>query len=109
MNSIEGVEFTDAPSEVEGSPYWVDKWALVNGYRIGIQVKPRSYSSSSMSIYAGGGMSGMKRGHKKFQVDFGGKAFIAVLEQGEVTDLNKRNAIIEEIKKLQGLPKGPHR
>ena len=54
-------------------------------------------------------MSGIKRGHKKFQVDFGGKAFIAVLEQGEVTDSNKHREIIEEIKKLQGLSKGPHR
>ena len=108
MNSIEGVEFTDAPSEIEGSPYWVDKWALVNGYRIGIQVKPRSYSSSSMSIYSGGGMSGMKRGHKKFQDDFGGKAFIIVLENGEVIDSNKRIRIIDEISRLQGLPTGHH-
>ena len=108
MKSIEGVEFTDAPSEIEGSPYWVDKWALVNGYRIGIQVKPRSYSSSSMSIYAGAAMSGVKRGHKKFQVDFGGKAFIIVLENGEVIDSNKRMGIIDEISRLQELPKGPH-
>ena len=108
MNSIEGVEFTDAPSEIEGSPYWVDKWALVNGYRIGIQVKPRSYASSSLSIYAGAAMSGMKRGHKKFQADFGGKAFTTVLERGDVIDSNKRRAIIEEIRRLQGLSEGPH-
>ena len=108
MNSIEGVEFTDAPSEIEGSPYWVDKWALVNGYRIGIQVKPRSYSSSSMSIYASGGMSGVKRGHKKFRVDFGGKAFIVVLERGDVIESRKLSAIIEEIGRLRGLSEGPH-
>ncbi|MFL2493833.1 MAG: hypothetical protein ACJ0HH_03685 [Candidatus Thalassarchaeum sp.] len=108
MNSIEGVEFTDAPSEIEGSPFWVDKWSLVNGYRIGIQVKPRSYASSSLSIYAGAAKSGMKRGHKKFQGNFGGKVFTIVLENGEVIDSNKRREIIDEIRRLQELSEGPH-
>mgnify|MGYP001203015087 CR=1 FL=1 len=109
MNSIEGVEFTDAPSEIESSPYCVDKWALVNGYRIGIQVKPSSYSSSNVSVYVGGGMSGLKRGHKKFQADYGGKAFIVVLENGEVINSNKRQMVIDEIRRLQNLPKGTER
>lgn len=108
MNSIDGIEFTDAPSEIEGSPYYIDKWALVNGYWIGIQVKPKSYASSSISIYAGAAMSGMKKGHKKFQTDFGGKAFIVVLEKGDVIDSNKRREIIEEIRRLQGFSEGPH-
>ena len=108
MNSIEGVEFTDAPSEIEGSPYYVDIWALVNGYRIGIQVKPRSYASSSVSIYAGAAMAGMKRGHKKFQSNFGGQVFTIVLENGEVIDSKKRWAIIDEIRSLQELSEGPH-
>ena len=38
--TIGGIPFYDAPSEVEGSPYWVDLWTDVNGYKIGLQVKP---------------------------------------------------------------------
>lgn len=32
--TIGGIPFYDAPSEVEGSPYWVDLWTDVNGYKI---------------------------------------------------------------------------
>jgi len=49
----------------------------------------------------------MKRGHQKFRDDFGGKAFIAVLKLGEV-EAHMRTAIVEEIRRLEELPEGPH-
>ncbi len=49
--TIGGIPFYDAPSEVEGSPYWVDLWTDVNGYKIGLQVKPSTYKSANLSIY----------------------------------------------------------
>lgn len=33
---IGGIPFYDAPSKIEGPPYWVDLWADVNGYKIGL-------------------------------------------------------------------------
>jgi hypothetical protein len=53
-------------------------------------------------------MAGMKRGHKKFQSNFGGQVFTIVLENGEVIDSKKRWAIIDEIRSLQELSEGPH-
>lgn len=47
------IPFYDTPAEVEGSPYWVDHWADINGYKIGLQIKPQSYQSASISIYMG--------------------------------------------------------
>ena len=41
---IAGIPFFDTPAEVEGSPYWVDLWTNVNGYKIGLQVKPASFA-----------------------------------------------------------------
>ena len=42
MLVVDGIVFEDAPSEIEGAPYWVDLWTDVNGYKIGLQVKPAS-------------------------------------------------------------------
>jgi hypothetical protein len=39
---VDELAFYDAPSDIEGSPYWVDLWASVNGYRIGLQIKPQT-------------------------------------------------------------------
>lgn len=48
---IGGIPFFDAPSKIEGSPYWVDLWTDVNGYKIGLQIKPSTYKSANLSIY----------------------------------------------------------
>ena len=75
--------FFDAPSEIEGSPYWVDLWADVNGYKIGLQVKPSSYKSASTSLYMGQARSSEERGHKAFRRDFGGTVFTVMPVNGQ--------------------------
>lgn len=79
---IGGIPFYDTPSEIEGSPYWVDLWADINGYKIGLQVKPTTYNSANMSIYTGKARTSEENGHKAFQRDFGGKVFIVMPNEG---------------------------
>ncbi|MGN0488304.1 MAG: hypothetical protein ACI4HO_03450 [Ruminococcus sp.] len=81
---IGNIPFYDTPSEIEGSPYWVDLWTDVNGYKIGLQIKPTSYKSASMSIYAGKAKSSQEKGHKAFTREFGGKVFIVSPNNGEI-------------------------
>lgn len=81
---IGGIPFYDAPSKVEGSPYWVDLWTDVNGYKIGLQVKPSTYKSANLSIYMGRAKTSEEKGHKAFLRDFGGKVFIVIPEKGSV-------------------------
>lgn len=83
---IGNIPFYDAPSEIEGSPYWVDLWTDVNGYKIGLQVKPTSYKSANVSIYAGKAKSSQEMGHKAFTRDFGGKVFIISPSNGIIKD-----------------------
>ena len=88
---IGGIPFYDAPSEVEGSPYWVDLWTDINGYKIGLQVKPTTYKSANISIYMGKARSSEESGHKAFLRDFGGKVFIVMPENGVVPkDIEKK-------------------
>ena len=47
---------------MEGSPYWVDLWADINGYKIGLQVKPSTYQSANLSIYMGKARSSEEAG-----------------------------------------------
>ncbi len=82
---IAGIPFYDAPAEIEGSPYWVDLWTDVNGYKIGLQVKPQSYRSANMSIYMGGAKTSEEKGHKRFRRDFGGDVFIVMPKNGTVS------------------------
>ena len=79
---VGNIPFYDAPSEIEGSPYWVDLWADVNGYKIGLQVKPTTYKSANVSIYMGKARSSEEKGHKAFYRDFGGKVFVVMPENG---------------------------
>ena len=79
---VGGIPFYDAPSEIEGSPYWVDLWTEINGYKIGLQVKPTTYQSASMSIYAGNTRASEENGHKAFLRDFGGKVFVVMPDKG---------------------------
>ena len=82
---IAGIPFYDAPAEIEGSPYWVDLWTDVNGYKIGLQVKPDSYRSANLSIYMGGAKTSEEKGHKLFCRDFGGNVFIITPKNGAVS------------------------
>lgn len=104
---IASLPFYDAPSHIEGSPYWVDLWAHVNGYRIGLQVKPKTFRASSLSVYTGKARSSQARGHDLFQKDFGGKVIIAIPEQGKV-DIKTIKEVQQEIERLQKLLPGPH-
>lgn len=83
---VDDIPFYDAPSEIEGSPYWVDLWTDVNGYKIGLQIKPNTYRSASISIYAGMAKSSEEKGHKAFTRDFGGKVFIVSPNHGTIDD-----------------------
>lgn len=106
MNSslvIGGIPFYDAPSEIEGSPYWVDLWTDVNGYKIGIQVKPSTYKSANISIYMGKARSSEEKGHKEFLRDFGGKVFVAMPVNGVVSEKIEKQ-IVEERNFLMKLP-----
>jgi len=82
---IGGIPFYDTPTEIEGSPYWVDLWTDVNGYKIGIQVKPSTYKSANISIYMGKARSSEEKGHKEFLRDFGGKVFVVMPVNGVVS------------------------
>lgn len=82
---IDGIPFFDAPSEIEGAPYWVDLWTDVNGYKIGLQVKPSSYNSANISIYMGKAKTSEEKGHKAFLRDYGGKVFVVMPENGVVS------------------------
>lgn len=101
---IAGIPFYDAPAEIEGSPYWVDLWTDINGYKIGLQVKPATYHSANMSIYMGGAKSSEEKGHKTFRRDFGGKVFIIEPVNGAVSERIERQ-IKDEAKLLSQLPK----
>lgn len=100
---IGGIPFYDAPSEIEGSPYWVDLWTDVNGYKIGLQIKPSTYKSANLSIYMGKAKSSEEKGHKAFLRDFGGKVFLATPVNGIVA-ANIEKATISEYNILQQMP-----
>ena len=102
---IAGIDFLEAPSEIEGSPYWVDLWSCVNGYRIGIQVKPDSFSSASVSIYTGKAKSSMKVGQKRFRDDYGGRVFVTNLTKG-CPPSHIEAEILIEIERLMALEQG---
>lgn len=103
---VASIPFYDAPSEIEGSPYWVDLWASVNGYRLGLQIKPKTYNASSVSIYTGKSRSSQYRGHDLFFQRFGGKVIVASANNGEL-EWKARQQVEREIERLQGLPSGP--
>ena len=103
--TIGGIPFFDTPSEIEGSPYWVDLWADVNGYKIGLQVKPSTYQSANVSIYMGKARSSEERGHKAFQRDFGGKAFIVMPTNGSVPSKVEKQILAERDLLLKFPPK----
>ena len=104
---IGGIPFYDTPSDIEGSPYWVDLWASVNGYKIGLQIKPNSYKSASMAIYTGKSRTSQEKGHKLFQQKYGGKVFIIVPKEGKVDAITEQK-IIDEYNRLLSMPKGIH-
>lgn len=105
---IDDIPFFDAPSEIEGSPYWVDLLTEINGYFVGLQVKPKTYNSASMSIYTGKGKSSQLNGHKLFKDNYGGKVFIISPEKG-IIDEGMIAKIKDEVERLKNLPKGPHK
>lgn len=100
---IGNIPFYDAPSEIEGSPYWVDLWATVNGRKIGLQIKPTTYNSSTLSIYMGKAKSSEEKGHKAFLQDFGGKVFTIMPINGAVSAKDKLK-ILDEYNLLMNLP-----
>lgn len=103
--TISGIPFYDAPSEIEGSPYWVDLWADINGYKIGLQVKPSTYKSASISIYMGKTRSSEEKGHKEFLRNFGGKVFIVMPVNGVVSKEIEEKIVAEQNLLLKLPPK----
>lgn len=100
---IDGIPFFDTPSEIEGSPYWVDLWTDVNGYKIGLQVKPATYQSANISIYMGKAKGSEESGHKAFLRDFGGKVFVVMPVNGIVSSATTKK-IKAEYELLLKLP-----
>lgn len=105
--TVGDLPFFDAPSEIEGSPYWVDLWADVNGYKIGLQVKPSSYKAASTSLYMGQARSSEERGHKAFRRDFGGTVFTVVPVNGQLSAQMEKKILAERDLLLQFPPKEP--
>lgn len=105
--TIGGIPFYDAPSEIEGSPYWVDLWTDVNGYKIGLQVKPTTYKSANISIYMGKARSSEEKGYRAFQHDFGGKVFIVMPIDGKVPADIEKKIVAERDLLLRFPPKKP--
>lgn len=103
---VADLPFYDAPSHIEGSPYWVDLWGHVNGYRIGLQVKPKTFRSSSLSVYTGKARSSQARGHDLFKEKFRGRVFIVTPQEGEVGPISQ-GEVAAEIERLNQLPPGP--
>ena len=99
--------FFDAPSEIEGSPYWVDLWTDVNGYKIGLQVKPGSYKSASASLYMGSARSSEERGHRAFRRDFGGKVFTVMPVNGKLPAAVEKKILSERDLLMKFPPKEP--
>lgn len=97
--------FFDAPPDIEGSPYWVDLWTEVNGYMIGLQVKPGTYNSASISIYCGKSKSSQKNGFRKFAEKYKGRVFTVVPENGRV-DKETEDEISDEYNRLKNLQPG---
>ncbi len=104
---IGDIPFYDAPSEIEGSPYWVDLWTDVNGYKIGLQIKPETYRSANLSIYMGKAKSSEERGHQAFRRDFGGKVFLVTPKNGTVSKEAEQKIIAERDLLLKLPPKQP--
>jgi hypothetical protein len=104
---VDSIPFFDAPSEIEGSPYLVDLWASVNGYRMGLQIKPKTHQASSLSIYTGKARSSQKKGHSLFKNKFGGKVFTASPNKGQFKE-QIVDEILEEYGRLESLPKGSY-
>ena len=102
---IGGIPFFDAPSNIEGSPYWADLWTDVNGYKIGLQVKPSTYKSANISIYLGKACSSEKKGHKEFLRDFGGKVFVVMPVNGVVSKDVEKEIVAEQDLLLKLPPK----
>ena len=102
---FENLCFYDAPDDIEGSPFWVDLWASLNGYRIGLQIKPQTYKAASVAVYTGMARSSQNEGHKLFKEKFGGKVFIATPTKG-VLDSETQSQLTEEIERLNKLPPG---
>ena len=98
-----GIPFFDTPSEIEGAPYWVDLWADINGYKIGLQIKPQTYSSSNAAFYMRKAKSSEEKGHIKFTRDYGGAVFTINPQDGCVSD-KIEHLIQAEIERLKDLP-----
>lgn len=98
-----GIPFFDTPSEIEGAPYWVDLWADINGYKIGLQIKPQTYSSSNAAFYMRKAKNSEEKGHIKFSRDYGGMVFTINPQDGCVS--NKMEQLIQaEKERLLLLP-----
>ena len=100
---IGGIPFYDAPSKIEGSPYWVDLWTDVKGYKIGLQVKPSSCKSASASLYMGRSRSSEERRHKEFLRDFGWKVFTINPINGSVS-IDVERKVLAEYDRLLNMP-----
>ena len=83
----------------------IDLWTDVNGYKIGLQIKPSTYKSANLSIYMGKAKASEEKGHKEFLRDFGGKVFIITPVHGTVSADIERKIVAERNLLLKMPPK----
>ncbi len=94
-----GYYFEPAPDKWDRL-YGVDFFLMINTSYIGIQVKPRTFQSSSvMGRYKGT----LRTQHRRFAKEFGGQVFTVVREAGdsEYQDPALCKYILDEIARLK--------
>jgi hypothetical protein len=106
LEEATGLTFHPSPNKLERLN--VDYYAIVNGYLIGVQVKPLTFSQSRL-------VEQIKRmilePHKTFQKKYGGNVFVVIAlgrkEQVEIVDKDELiNQVRKEVQRLRKLPKG---
>lgn len=102
-----GLTFYPSPSKLERLS--VDYYAIVNGYLIGIQVKPLTFGQSKLVEQIKKIV--VEEPHKKFQKIYGGQVFTLIaLGRKEKVEIVDRDELISkinrEIKRLKKLPPG---
>ena len=103
-----GLTFHPAPPELEVLA--VDWYAVVNGYYLGIQVKPETFEQSRLVEQKK--QQVLVEPHEEFRRRYGGRVFVVITlgrkRRFKIVDENELiRRIKEEVERLKSLPPGP--
>ncbi len=103
-----GLSFHPAPPELEVLA--VDWYAVVNGYYMGIQVKPLTFEQSQLVAQIK--QQVLIEPHREFERRYGGKVFVVITlgkkRQFKIVDEDELiERIRNEVERLKALPPGP--